>query len=116
MRKHAEKHCCAVGSASAKQLLTMCWSLAVLEQTESEMFQIPWRALLQKQQEDIGLDLRAASSYCQVCHYLIQSVIYATCPPAKHFSILQATCFWKGSIVSAGSRRATTARPARDTE
>ena len=89
MQKHAERHCCAVGSASAKQLLTMCWSLAVLEQTESEMFRLPWRALLQKQQEDIGLDSRAASSYCQVCHCLNQMVI---CQLPSSQALSRASC------------------------
>jgi len=89
MQEHAKRHCCAVGSASAKQLLTMCWSLAVLEQTESEMFQVPWRALLQKQQEDIGLDSHVASSYCQVCQCLNQSVI---CQLPSSQALSQASC------------------------
>ena len=56
----------AVGHASGKILLQLCWSLAVLEQTGPESFWIPWRALSHKQPEEIGSSIPAATSYCQV--------------------------------------------------
>ena len=57
----------AVGDTSGRDLLHYCWALAVLEQTGSEAFQIPWRALLQKQPEGNGTLATDATVFCQVC-------------------------------------------------
>ena len=60
--------CCAAEQSSGYQLLQICWSLAVLEQVDTEAFQATWKQL-HRQQSEIGMNSRAATQYCQVGAY-----------------------------------------------
>ena len=56
---------CAAEQSSGYQLLQVCWSLAVLEQVDTEAFQASWKQL-HRQQSEIGMSRKAATQYCQV--------------------------------------------------